>query len=114
MALVASGANVRVVDALVPGHGGRADQLDGVALDRLLVARIDDPAVADLLDGVDAVFNVAGQVSHTASMHDPHTDMSLNATAQIGLLDNIRRVAPHACGVHVDPAGVRSIDERYH
>ena len=94
--LVASGANVRVVDALIPGHGGRADQLEGLAVDAILTARIDDPAVAELLDGADAVFNVAGQVSHTASMRDPHNDLSLNATAQIGLLENVRRVAPHA------------------
>lgn len=95
-ALVSGGASVRVVDALVAGHGGRADQLDGVELDALLVARIDDADVAELLVGVDAVFNVAGQVSHTASMRDPRTDMDLNAIAQIGLLDNVRRVAPNA------------------
>jgi UDP-glucose 4-epimerase len=93
--LVASGANVRVVDALIPGHGGRTDQLASLAVE-ILRARIDDPAVAELLDGVDAVFNVAGQVSHTASMRDPHTDMDLNAVAQIGLLDNVRLVAPNA------------------
>ncbi|HUF98412.1 MAG TPA: NAD-dependent epimerase/dehydratase family protein [Ilumatobacter sp.] len=95
-ALVASGAKVRVVDALVPGHGGRRDQLDHVEVDELLIASIDHPTVGDLLEGVDAVFNVAGQVSHTASMSDPHTDMALNATAQIGLLDQVLRVAPQA------------------
>lgn len=94
--LVAAGATVRVVDALVDGHGGCGDQLDHVHIDQLLIAGIDDPAVADLMEGVDAVFNVAGQVSHTASMRDPHTDLALNATAQIGLLENVRRVAPGA------------------
>ena len=43
--------------------------------------RSTSPAVADLLEGVDAVFNVAGQVSHSASMRDPHSDLQLNAVS---------------------------------
>jgi len=94
--LVGAGATVRVVDALVPEHGGRPDQLDGVDTDQVLVASIEDPAVADLLDGVDVVFNVAGQVSHTASMRDPYTDLHLNAISHLRLLDTIRAVQPGA------------------
>ena len=99
-ALVASGARVRVVDALVPEHGGRADQLDGVAVDAVLVASIADPRVAELLDGADAVFNLAGQVSHSASMRDPRRDLELNATSHADLLDAVRRVCPTARLVH--------------
>lgn len=99
-ALVASGATVRVVDALVPDHGGRADQLDGCAIDRLLVGSVADPEVAELLDGADAVFNIAGQVSHTASMRDPQADLWLNATSHAALLETIRRVAPGVRIVH--------------
>jgi nucleoside-diphosphate-sugar epimerase len=95
-ALVDGGASVRVVDALVPSHGGRADHLDGVAVDKVLVASIADPDVAELLDGCDVVFNVAGQVSHTASMVDPQQDLLLNATSHALLLDTIRRVRPTA------------------
>ena len=43
-ALVDGGARVRVVDALVPTLGGRADQLDGVEVDSVLIASIADPA----------------------------------------------------------------------
>ncbi len=95
-ALVDGGARVRVVDALVPGHGGRADHLDGVDVDKVVVASIADPDVADLIDGVDVVFNVAGQVSHSASMRDPQQDLQLNATSHATLLDTIRRVQPAA------------------
>ena len=93
-ALASAGATVRVVDALVPDHGGRADQLDGCTIDRVLVAAIDDPQVAELVAGADVVFNLAGQVSHTASMRDPQRDLFLNATSHAELLDTIRRVAP--------------------
>src|SRR6476469_4845377 len=62
------GADVVVVDALVPEHGGdRANVPDRV---EVLVASIGHPDVGDVLDGVDVVFNVAGQVSHQESMLD--------------------------------------------
>jgi len=95
-ALVDAGATVRVVDALVPDHGGCHQNLADVAVDRLLVASIDDPAVADLLDGADAVFNLAGQVSHTASMREPQLDLLYNATSHAALLETIRVTCPAA------------------
>lgn len=95
-ALVDAGARVRVVDALVPTLGGRADQLDGVEVESVLVASIADPQVADVVEGCDAVFNVAGQVSHTASMRDPQQDLLLNTTSHATLLETIRHVQPAA------------------
>src|SRR4029079_17433712 len=95
-ALVDAGATVRVVDALVPTLGGRADHLDDVDVESVLVASIADPQVAAIIDGSDVVFNVAGQVSHTASMRDPQQDLALNATSHATLLDTIRRVRPTA------------------
>ena len=95
-ALVDSGARVRVVDALVPTLGGRAEQLDDVGVESVLVASIADAAVADLVDGADVVFNVAGQVSHTASMRDPQQDFVLKTTSHATLLETIRRVQPSA------------------
>jgi UDP-glucose 4-epimerase len=99
-ALTDRGAAVRVVDALVPEHGGRVDQLDGVDVETVLISDIAGPRVGDLLDGVDVVFNVAGQVSHTASMRDPQRDLYLNATSHATFLDTVRRVAPSARVVH--------------
>jgi UDP-glucose 4-epimerase len=95
-ALVDAGARVRVVDALVPTLGGRRDNLDGAEVETVLVASIADPEVADLIDGCDAVFNVAGQVSHIASMRDPAQDLLLNTTSHAALLETIRRVQPSA------------------
>ena len=100
IALLSAGARVRVVDALVPEHGGRADQLEGHDVERVLVATIDDARVAELLEGADVVLNVAGQVSHTASMRDPQRDLWLNATSHAALLEHVRRVAPGCRIVH--------------
>ncbi|MEJ7800192.1 MAG: NAD-dependent epimerase/dehydratase family protein [Ilumatobacter sp.] len=98
-ALVEAGAHVRVVDRLVDGHGGDRRNLDGLDVD-LLECDIGDPAVADALVDVDVIFNVAGQVSHTASMRDPIRDLQLNALSHAAFLETVRRVAPSVRVVH--------------
>jgi UDP-glucose 4-epimerase len=101
--LVASGARVRVVDAMVPSHGGDRRNLDGLdGLDgvEVLEADIGDERVAEVLHGADLVVNVAGQVSHTASMTDPVHDLHHNTIAHARFLETVRRVAPTARVVH--------------
>lgn len=97
--LVAGGATVRIVDALVDGHGGNPRNVDGLDVDAL-VATIDDPRVGDLLDGAAIVFNLAGQVSHTASMRDPERDLHLNTITHARFLETVRRVNPTVRVVH--------------
>ena len=97
--LVGLGAKVRVIDALVASHGGDARNIAGLPV-HSLVARIGDPAVAELLEGADIIFNLAGQVSHTASMIDPMLDLQLNALDHAELLEMIRRVCPDVRVVH--------------
>lgn len=97
--LVAGGATVRVVDAMVETHGADLRNLDGLDV-ALLATDIGDPAVADLLDGADVVFNLAGQVSHTASMRDPEADLFFNTLTHARFLETLRRVRPQARVVH--------------
>lgn len=97
--LVGCGATVRVVDALVEGHGGDPRNVAPLGVD-VLVDDIGSPAVADLLDGVELVFNLAGQVSHTASMSDPGKDLHLNAVTHSQFLETVRRVKPDVRIVH--------------
>ena len=94
-ALVEAGASVRIVDGLFPDHGGQVDNLAGLEVDTL-VAPIDDPRVVDLMDGVDVVFNLAGQVSHTASMRSPQRDLFLNTTSHAAFLEMLRVANPTA------------------
>jgi nucleoside-diphosphate-sugar epimerase len=92
------GAEVRVVDALVPEHGGNWANL--AAYEKRIEVRLADlrdPAVARAaVPGVDYVFNLAGQVSHLDSMRDPVTDLTVNALVQPILLDACRALAPEA------------------
>jgi UDP-glucose 4-epimerase len=93
--LVGAGADVVVIDALVPSHGGDRANLDGLHVE-VLEQSIGAPAVADAVRGCDLVFNVAGQVSHLASMKDPLTDLELNVTSHLRFLETLRVEAPDA------------------
>ena len=42
----------------------------------------------------DFLFNLAGQTSHLDSMTDPQTDLDINASAQLSILEACRRVNP--------------------
>jgi UDP-glucose 4-epimerase len=97
--LVEAGAHVRIVDELIPEHGGRLDNVAGLPVE-ILHASIGDDRVAEVLDGADLVINVAGQVSHIASMRDPQQDLRLNTNSHADFLETLRRVAPHARVVH--------------
>jgi UDP-glucose 4-epimerase len=97
--LVAMGATVRVIDALVPSHGGDRRNVDGLDI-AILDSRLGDDLVADVIAGADLMFNFAGQVSHTASMIDPQLDLQLNALDHAQLLETVRRVNPSLRIVH--------------
>jgi nucleoside-diphosphate-sugar epimerase len=102
--LVRQGAHVRVIDALIEGHGGDrrnlADLGAGGLPVEILEAEIGDPAVADVVADADIILNLAGQVSHIASMRDPLRDLHLNATTHASFLEIVRRVNPTARVVH--------------
>ncbi len=50
----------------------------------------DARAMLSLIKGRDFVFNLAGQTSHLDSMTDPLTDLSINAAAQLSILEACR------------------------
>lgn len=95
-ALVAQGAHVTLIDSLIPEYGGNsfnvADIRDKVSINVCDVR--DRFAMAYLLQGKDHLFNLAGQTSHLDSMSDPQTDLEINATAQLSLLEGCRKANP--------------------
>lgn len=96
--LVGMNADVTVIDALLPQNGGNRRNLRDVA-DRikLVVSDVRHPAsVETLVDGIDVVFNLAGQSSHLESMTDPLTDLDINSRAQVGILEVLRHANPRA------------------
>lgn len=91
-ALVKQGADVTVVDSLIPEYGGSLRNLAGLE-DKVRV-NISDVRDAHSLPvfvrGQDFLFNLAGQTSHMDSMSDPQTDLEINARAQLSILEACR------------------------
>lgn len=95
-ALAAQGATVTLVDSLIPQYGGNPYNINDIR-DQVTVNVCDvrDPfAMAYLLQGKDYLFNLAGQTSHMDSMSDPQTDLDINATAQLSILEACRKTNP--------------------
>jgi UDP-glucose 4-epimerase len=92
------GAEVTVVDSLVPEYGGNLVNLQGYEQAvRINLSDIRDRfSLAVLLKDKEVVFNLAGQTSHLDSMQDPETDLAINGSAQLSLLELCRRVNPDA------------------
>ena len=106
--LVELGADVLLVDSLVPEHGGNLFNIDGVA-DRLQVnvADLRQPSTMNYLVRDRAViFNLAGQVSHIDSMRDPYSDLDINCRSQLTVLEACRN---HNPAVKVVFAGTRQV-----
>ena len=94
--LVALGADVLLVDSLIPEYGGNVYNVHGLE-DKLRVNIADmrdEHGLRYLVQGQDVIFNLAGQVSHTDSMTDPYTDLEINARSQLSLLEACRHGNP--------------------
>jgi len=92
-ALVAQGANVTLVDSLIPQYGGNIFNVNDIK-DKININVCDvrDPyAMTYLLQDKDYLFNLAGQTSHMDSMSDPKTDLDINAAAQLSILEACRK-----------------------
>jgi UDP-glucose 4-epimerase len=106
--LVALGADVLIVDSLIPAYGGNLFNIEDIA-DRLTLNVADirmDSTMNVLVRDRDVIFNLAGQVSHIDSMLDPHTDLEINCRAQLTVLEACRK---YNRGVRVVFAGTRQV-----
>jgi UDP-glucose 4-epimerase len=106
--LVALGADVLLIDSLIPEYGGNLFNIDGIR-DRVTVNIADirqQSTMNYLVHQQDVIFNLAGQVSHIDSMQDPYTDLEINCRSQLSLLEACRR---NNAGVKVVFAGTRQV-----
>ena len=109
--LVALGAEVLLVDSMIPEYGGNlaniADIRDQVSVN---IGDIRGGYVLRyILDGQDFLFNLAAQTSHLDSMAAPEDDLAINCAAQLQLLEACRAVNP---GITIVHAGTRQIYRR--
>ncbi len=90
--LVELGAEVLIVDSLIPQYGGNLFNVAGIEdRVRINIADVRDRSSMDyLVQGQDYLFNLAGQVSHLDSMKDPFTDLEINCRSQLSILEACR------------------------
>jgi len=121
IALAELGADVLLVDSLIPQYGGNLYNVASIEdRVRINIADVrDEYSMRYLVQGQDFIFNLAGQVSHLDSMQDPYTDLEINCRSQLSILEACRRNNPE---VKIIYAGTRQqygkpdylpVDERH-
>ena len=94
--LVELGAEVLLVDSLIPEYGGNLFNIRDIE-DRVRVNIADvrdEHSMNYLVRDQDFLFNLAGQVSHLDSMRDPYTDLEINCRSQLSILEACRKNNP--------------------
>ncbi len=106
--LVELGADVTIVDSLIPEYGGNNFNIAG--LEDKVQVNISDVrdthSMEHLIRNKDYLFNLAGQTSHMDSMQDPYTDLDINCRAQLSIMEVCRKFNPE---IKVVFAGTRQI-----
>jgi len=106
--LIELGADVLLVDSLIPEYGGNLFNVAGAENNvRINISDVrDEHSMPYLVQGQDVLFNLAGQTSHMDSMQDPYTDLEINAKAQLSILESCRK---HNPGIKIVFASTRQI-----
>lgn len=112
--LVDLGADVLLVDSLIPDYGGNLFNIDGLESRlRVNVADVRQATTMNyLVQDREVIFNLAGQVSHIDSMRDPGTDLDINCRSQLTLLEACRRHNPDVKVVYASTRQIYGRPER--
>ena len=101
------GANVTVIDAMIPDYGGNEFNLHPYR-DRIRVNYCDirdELAMNYLVRGQDFVFHLAGQVCHVMSLSNPFPDIEINITGTAVLMEALRKHNKDAIVVYTGTRG---------
>lgn len=95
-ALAALGAQVTLVDSMIPEYGGNLHNIAGLQDKvKINISDVRDPySMKYLVKSQRYLFNLAGQTSHMDSMREPFTDLEINAKAQLSILEACRHHNP--------------------
>lgn len=105
--LLDAGADVTLVDAMLPELGGNLFNVAPVR-DRVKINFADvrdEHLMALMVDRMDVVFHLAAQVSHVLSLSDPYPDIDINIKGTAALLEALRKVNPRALVVRSGTRG---------
>ncbi|NOS86138.1 MAG: NAD-dependent epimerase/dehydratase family protein [Ignavibacteria bacterium] len=96
--LAGLGADVLIVDNMLPRQGGNVFNIDPVKEKvKLNISDIRNPtSMNHLVKGMDYVFHIAGQVNHVDSVKNPLNDLSINVEGTLVLMEALRTNNPGA------------------
>lgn len=94
--MVSLGAHVTIVDSMIPDFGGNWKNIEPIR-ERVRIYQDDMRsfhALAQIVRGQEAIFHLAGQVSHGDSMREPLTDLGVNCVSTMNLVEACRQHNP--------------------
>ena len=105
--LVRLGAEVTLIDAMLPMYGGNLFNVDDIK-DKVKIHFKDirdEKAMSALVREQDIIFHIANQTSHVDSMTDPFLDVDINCRGNLVFLEACRKENPD---VKIIYAGTRA------
>ena len=96
--LVELGAKVTILDALISDYGGNQFNIQPIKDQvKIIIGDVrDQKLIKKLIKNQNIIFSLAGTLSHVDSMTDPFTDLEINCTSQLSLLEACRQFNPKA------------------
>jgi nucleoside-diphosphate-sugar epimerase len=87
--LVRLGANVSIVDSLLPYGGGNKFNIQQIKNKiELKIADVNNQSLINkIVKGKDFIFNLVWQVSHIYTMENPISDLEANCKAHLSILE---------------------------
>lgn len=107
LSLVALGADVTLVDSMMPDHGGNLFNIEPLR-DQVTVnfSDVRDAHIMNyLVEGKEYVFHLAGQVDHIISMTDPFPDIDINIKGTAVVMEACKHYAPQARVIYTGTRG---------
>ncbi|ARN73870.1 GDP-mannose 4,6-dehydratase [Oceanicoccus sagamiensis] len=94
--LVELGSHVKIVDSMLSQYGGNLANIAGFedSIEVNFSDIRDAHSLAYLVRDIDIIYSMAGQTSHIESMRDPYTDLEINCTSQLTILECCRKFNP--------------------
>lgn len=101
------GANVTIVDSLLPDTGGNLFNINSYETKlKVNISDVRDQYSTNVLvQNQDIIFNLAGVLSHVDSMTNPFNDLEINCSSQLSLLESCKKFNPK---VKIIYAGTRN------
>jgi len=105
--LVEAGAEVTLLDAMIPGHGGNPFNIEPIKDD--VRVNFSDIRDANSLNYVvrekEYIFHLAGQNDHILSLTNPFPDIDINVKGSAVLLEACRNINRHARVIYTGTRG---------